>query len=109
MEKSTVPLLSCQGFGGCDCGGGEVVVVGVEAVSPRGVVDRRVLTADVDASLGLITCEGVDSARWPNSISPRGVTQVGVLIPVIGSAVGAEGGGVEHNDGIGSSSSRSGR
>ena len=34
-----------------------LVVLGVEAVSFRGVVDRRVLTADVDASLGLITCE----------------------------------------------------
>ena len=43
-----------MGFGGCDCGG-EVVVVGVEAVSPRGVVDRRGRTADVDAGLGLIT------------------------------------------------------
>ena len=43
-------------FGDCDCGG-EVVVVGVEAVSTRWVVDRRVLTADVDAGLGLITCE----------------------------------------------------
>ena len=42
-------------LGGCDCGG-EVVVLDFEAVSPRGVVDRRVLTADVDAGLGLITC-----------------------------------------------------
>ena len=31
-------------------------VVGVEAVSPRGVVDRRVLTADFDAGVGLTTC-----------------------------------------------------
>ena len=53
VVKSTVTLLSYQRFGGCDCGG-EVVVVGVEAVSPRGVVDRRVLTADVDAGHGLI-------------------------------------------------------
>ena len=28
----------------------------LKAVSPQGAVDRRVLTADVDASLGLITC-----------------------------------------------------
>ena len=42
---------------GAATGGGEVVAVGVEAVSPRGVVDRRVLTADVDASLGLMTCD----------------------------------------------------
>ena len=51
VVKSTVPLLSYEGFGGCDCGG-EVVVLGVEAVSPGGVVDRRVLTANVDAGLG---------------------------------------------------------
>ena len=31
-------------------------ILDVEAVSPRGVVDRRVLPADVDARLGLITC-----------------------------------------------------
>ena len=48
MVKS---LLSYQG----SATGGDVVVVGVEAVSPRGVVDRRVLTADVDASVRLIT------------------------------------------------------
>ena len=41
-------------FGGCDCGGN--VILDVEVVSPRGVKDRRVLTADVDAGLGLITC-----------------------------------------------------
>ena len=28
----------------------------VEAVSPGGVIHRRVLTADVDAGLGLIAC-----------------------------------------------------
>ena len=50
-------LLKTVGvFGGCDCGG-KVVLLDVEAVSLRGVVDRRVLTADVDASLGLETCE----------------------------------------------------
>ena len=38
-------------LGGCDCGA-NVVVLDVEAVSPRGVVCRRVLTADVDAGLG---------------------------------------------------------
>ena len=41
-------------LGGCDCGG-KVIVRDVEAVSPREVVVRRVLTADVDASLGHIT------------------------------------------------------
>ena len=41
-------------LGGCDCGG--KVILDVEAVSPRGAVDLRVLTADVDAGLGLMTC-----------------------------------------------------
>ena len=40
----TVGVLGC-----CNCGG--KVILDVEAVSPRGVVDRRVLTADVDAGL----------------------------------------------------------
>ena len=34
-------------------------MVGVEAVSPRWAVGRRVLTADFDAGLGLKTCERV--------------------------------------------------
>ena len=41
-------------LGGCDCGG--KVILDLEAVSPRGVIERRVLTADVDAGVGLITC-----------------------------------------------------
>ena len=41
-------------LGGCDCGG--EVILDVEAVSPRGLTDRRVLTADVDAGVGLVTC-----------------------------------------------------
>ena len=41
-------------LGGCDCGG--KVTLDVDAVSPRGEIDRRVLTADVDAGLGLMTC-----------------------------------------------------
>ena len=48
-------LLKAVGvLAGCDCGG--KVILDVEAVSPRLVVDRRVLTAEVDAGLGLITC-----------------------------------------------------
>ena len=39
---------------GCNCGG--KVILDVEAAFPRGVVDRRVLTTDVDAGLGLIPC-----------------------------------------------------
>ena len=66
-------------LGGCDCGG-DVVVLDVEAVSPRGVVDRRVLTVDVDAGLGLITCE----RSWFGQVAspPGGVAQGGLLIPV---------------------------
>ena len=45
-----------RGFGGCDCGG-KVIVLGVEAVSPRRQVDRSVLAADFDEALGLVTCE----------------------------------------------------
>ena len=52
---------------------------------------------------------GVDSARWPNSNPPGGAAQGGLLIPVMGSAVGVEGGGVEQNCGNGSGTSRSGR
>ena len=37
-----------------DCGG--EVILDVEAVSPRWVINQRVLTADVDAGLGLVTC-----------------------------------------------------
>ena len=96
-----------RGFGGCDCGG-KVVVLGVEAVSPQGVVDRRVLTAGVDASLGLITCERSGfSQRAKMQSSECGAG--GLLIPVTGNAVGVEGGDVEQNDGNGSSTSRSGR
>ena len=50
LADETVGVL-----GGRDCGG-KVTVLDVEAVSPRGLVDRRVLTADVDVGLGLITC-----------------------------------------------------
>ena len=44
-------FVRIRGFGCGDCGC-EVVAVGVEAVSPRGDVDRRVLTANFDAGLG---------------------------------------------------------
>ena len=42
---------------------------------------------------------GVDSARWPNCNPPGGLAQVGLLIPVISSEFGVDGGGVEPNDG----------
>ena len=45
----------------------------------------------------------------PNSNPPGGVAQKGFLIPVISSEFGVDGGGVEQNDGNGSSTSRSGR
>ena len=57
----------------------------------------------------MIHVRGVDSARWPNSNPPGGVAQGGLLIPVIGSAVDVEAGGVEQNDANGSGTSRSGR
>ena len=52
---------------------------------------------------------GVDSARWPNSNPPGGVAQGTLLIPVISSEGGVDGGGVEQHDGNGSGTSRSGR
>ena len=39
---------------GCDCG--RQVILKVEAVSPGREIDRRVLTADDDAEVGLIPC-----------------------------------------------------
>ena len=56
-------MSAVEVLGGCDCGG--KVMLDVEAVSPRCVVDRCVPTADVDAGRGLITD---DLARWPNCI-----------------------------------------
>ena len=47
-------MKSVEVLGGCDRGG--EVVLDVEAVSPQRVVDRSVLTADVDTGLGLKTC-----------------------------------------------------
>ena len=75
-------------LGGYDCCG-KVIVLDVEAVSHRRVVNRRVLTAGV-------------------SIPPGGVAQGGLLIAVISSEFGVDGGGVEQNDGHGSGTSRSG-
>ena len=57
----------------------------------------------------LFVCvRGDDSARWPNSIPLGGVAQVGLLIPVISSEFGVDGGGVEQKGGHGSGTSRSG-
>ena len=52
---------------------------------------------------------GDDAARSPNSNPPGGVAQGGLLILVISSEFGVDGGGVEQNDGSGSGTSRSGR
>ena len=55
------------------------------------------LTVDVDASLGLVTCD----------CNPLcGVKQRDLLIPITGSAVGVHGSGVEQSDGNGSKSLR---
>ena len=55
-------MKTVEVLGGCDCGG--KVVLDVEAVSSRGVTDRRVLTAV--QVLGSYPVTGDDSARWPN-------------------------------------------
>ena len=47
-------MKTVEVLGGCDCGG--KVIPNVEVASPRRVIDRRVLTSDVDAGFGLITC-----------------------------------------------------
>ena len=52
---------------------------------------------------------GVCSARGPNSNPPGGVALGDLLIPVIGRGVGVDGSGVEHMEGNGSGTSRSGR
>ena len=48
-------MKTVGGLARCDCGCD--VILNVEAVLSERVIDRSVLTADVDASLGLITCE----------------------------------------------------
>ena len=95
-------------LGGSDCGG-KVIVRDVEAVSPREVVVRRVLTADVDAGLGHVTCErswfsqmAKQQSSWRSSTGENGP-----LIPQFGSEFDVVG-GVEQNDGNGSGTSRSG-
>ena len=98
-------MKTVEVLGGCDYGG--KVILDVEAVSPRGVIDRRVLTGDVDAGLGLITCEEM--------IQPDGQTvsllaewRRGVLPILVGSSeLGVVCGGVEQNDGHVSGMSRS--
>ena len=105
VVKSNVPLLHIRGSRGCDCGG-KVIVLDVEAVSPRGVVYRRVLTADVDAGLELVTCERSGFSQMAKlHLCWRSGARV-LLIPVISSAVGVEGGGVDQKDGNGSGKKR---
>ena len=41
------------------------VIIDVEAAPPRGVIDRRVLTADVDARVGLTTCV----RKWSSQVA----------------------------------------
>ena len=75
-------MKTVTGLGGCDCGG-KVVVVDVEAVPPRGVLDRRVLTADVDAGLGLKTCVRNGASPKAQTVQRHGeVALVVGLIPV---------------------------
>ena len=56
-------MITVKVLGGSDCG--SKIILGVEVVSPRRVIDRRVLAADVDAGLGLIT--GV--RKWMSQVA----------------------------------------
>ena len=60
-------------------------------------------------ALGSQPERGVDSTRWPNCNPPCGVAQGDLLIPVMDSAVGEDGGGAEQEERNGSGTSRSGR
>ena len=96
-----MPLKNVGSLARCDCGSD--AILSVEAVPSVGVNDQSVPTADFDAFLGLITCErggvGQTGPRWPNSNSPCGVAQGDLQTPVIGSAVGVEGGGTTSRSG----------
>ena len=52
---------------------------------------------------------GVGSTRRANCNPPCGVAQGDLIIPIIGSAVGVDGGGVEQKERNRSGTSRSGR
>ena len=68
-------MVSCD-LRRSDCGS-EVLDVGVESCSFSKKVDRRVLTADFDEALGLMTCEGGSVQPYrPNSVTSRGSAQV---------------------------------
>ena len=70
-------LKTVGGFVRCDCGSD--VILNVEAVLSEGVVDRSVLTADVNAGLGLITCER-DGVGQIARLSPwRSCAQVALI------------------------------
>ena len=89
-------MKTVEVLGGCDSGG--EVILDVEVVSPPGEIDRRVLTADVDAGLGLITCV----RKWFSQMVrlqsfQRSGTGV-LLIPVSGREAGVVCGGEEQNN-----------
>ena len=72
-------FFTVGGLARCDCGSD--VILNVEAVLSVGVIDRSVLTADVDAGLGLITCERDGVGQIPDCPSSE-VALEWVLIPV---------------------------
>ena len=71
------------------------------------------LLADVDAGLGLMNCVrsgfsqmAKQQSSWRSSTREG---RKGLLIPVLSSDFGLDGGGMEQDDGNGSGTSRSGR
>ena len=89
-------MKTVEGLGGCDCGG--KVVLDVETVPPRGVTDRRVLTADVDAGVGPVTCTRKCSGQVARLFSFKRSTQGAPLIPVSGRVAGVVCHGAEQNE-----------
>ena len=70
--------------------------------------DEQRKSNELNVCHNLVSVTGLGSPGWPNKNPPRGVAQVDLLIPVMGSAVGVDGGGVEQKDSNGSGTSRSG-
>ena len=90
----------------CEAGCGGFPSLAAVSGEPSGANQLQPLRCNLSSVQGV---RGVDSARWPNSNPPGGVAQGGLLIPVISSEFGVDGGGVERKDGHGSGTSRSGR
>ena len=84
-------------LGGCNSV--RQVILQVEAVFPGWEIDRRVLSADVDAEVGLKPAAGCRCARGPNCPSSWRSAQGVCLIPVSVSGEGVQdGGGVQQKE-----------